>query len=200
MQRLNPWTVVCAVGLLMGCGGAPEDAQTQTPEGQDDGLVSQTIVRQLPDGTLSQETTFITREEQQAQIAARDAFVQRRAEGVTQQDLDDLVVDGGCAGSSLWLFDQTSRQGNQLCLYKQVGAYQGWLNLGTILRRFDGTRFLTWAGAVRSLYSGAHPGGLQYCTATLCYSSPYQSFNAYELHNTIIGSGAQLNWAYLYDP
>ncbi|NRD63505.1 hypothetical protein HRD49_17275 [Corallococcus exiguus] len=200
MQRLNPWTVVCAVGLLMGCGGEPEDALTQAPEGQEDGLVSQTILRQLPDGTLSQETKFITREEQRAQVAAREALFQRRGDGVTQQDLDDLVVDGGCAGSSLWLFDQTSRQGNQLCLYKQVGAYQGWLNLGTIIRRFDGTRLLTWAGAVRSLYSGSHPGSLLYCTANLCYGNPHENFNAYQPLNTIIGSGAQLNWAYLYDP
>lgn len=200
MQRLNPWAVVCAVGLLLGCGGAPEDVPPQAPEVRQEELVSQTILRQLPDGTFSQETTFISREEQRAQVAAREELFQRRGEGVTQQDLDDLVVDGGCAGSSLWLFDATSRQGNQLCLYKQVGAYQGWLNLGTILRRFDGTRFLTWSGAVRSLYSGIHPGSLLYCTDTLCYGNPHQNFNAYQALNTIVGSGAQLNWAYLYDP
>ncbi|WP_147451066.1 hypothetical protein [Corallococcus llansteffanensis] len=173
---------------------------SDVPGGEEDGLISQTLIRALPDGTMSQETTFITRSEQRAQLEAREALFRHQGGGVTQQDLDDLAIDGGCAGSSLWLFDQAARQGNQLCLYKQAGAPQGWLNLGTVIRRWDGTRFLTWSGAVRSLWSGVHPGSLQYCTATLCYTSPYQNFNANQPLDTITASASKLNWAYLYDP
>lgn len=200
MKHVSPWMVVCAASLMMGCGGPPEDSPSEVPEGPEDALISQTLIRALPDGTLSQETTFITRAEQRAQIEAREALLRSRGEGVTQQDLDDLAIDGGCAGSSLWLFDQAALQGSQLCLYKQVGAPQGWLNLATVFRRWNGTRFLTWSGAVRSLYSGVHPGSLMYCTATLCYASPYQNFNTLQRMDTITASASQLNWAYLYDP
>ncbi|WP_255424844.1 hypothetical protein [Corallococcus sp. CA053C] len=39
-----------------------------------------------------------------------------------------------------------------------------------------------------------------YCTATLCYASPYQNFNALQRLDTITASASKLNWAYLYDP
>ncbi|NOK22684.1 hypothetical protein [Corallococcus carmarthensis] len=200
MKHSSPWMLVCAVGLLLGCGGPPEDSPPDVSEGQQDARISQTLIRALPDGTMAQETTFITRAEQRAQLEAREALLRNLGAGVTQQDLDDLAIDGGCAGSSLWLFDQAGRQGNQLCLYKQAGAPQGWLNLGTVIRIWSSPRLLTWAGAVRSLWSGVHPGSLQYCTATLCYSTPYQNFNAYQPMDTITASASQLNWAYLYDP
>ncbi|MCY1015792.1 hypothetical protein [Pyxidicoccus sp. MSG2] len=199
MKRSNTWMMVCGLTLVMGCGGPPEDLSTDAPEVREDALFSQTILRELPDGTMSQETTFITREEQLAQIEARDAIIRSLGTRVTQQDLDDLLVDSGCAGSSLWLFDETSLQGNQLCLYKQVGADQGWLSLGTIIRKFSSPFFLTWANAVRSLYSGVHPGALQSCTATSCSATIYQTFNAYQRLNTI-SYATQLNWAYLYTP
>ncbi|WP_163998816.1 hypothetical protein [Pyxidicoccus caerfyrddinensis] len=199
MKRSSTWMMVSALTLVMGCGGAPEDVPPDAPEAQEDVLFSQTILRERPDGTMSQETTFITREEQLAQIEARDALVRSLGARVTQQDLDDLLIDSGCAGSSLWLFDQTSRTGNQLCLYKQAGADAAWLNLGTVIRKFTNPYFVTWANAVRSLYSGVHPGALQSCTATSCSTLIYQSFNAYQLLNTI-SYGTQLNWAYLYTP
>lgn len=208
MKRLSTWMRVCAVGLMVGCGGTlEEDAPADAPEGQEqDELFTQTIVRALPDGTQSQETTLITRREQLAQLEAREALLRRLGgDGVTQQDLDDLAVDGGCAGSSLWLFDKTGLVGNQLCLYKQVGASQGWLGLGGIFRYVDGTRFYTWAGAVRSLWAGEDPGSLQSCTSTLCYSDFYQNFSAYQkitatLVTDPLGSTRRLNQAYLYDP
>ncbi|QSQ26549.1 hypothetical protein JY651_17145 [Pyxidicoccus parkwayensis] len=199
MKRSSTWMMVCGLTLVMGCGGPPEDVQADAPEAPRDGLLSQTILREQPDGTMTQETTFITREEQLAQIEARDAIFRSLGGRVTQQDLDDLLTDSGCAGSSLWLFDQTSLTGNQLCLYKQVGADQGWLNLGTIFRKFQSPIFLTWANAVRSLYSGVHPGALQSCTATSCSATIYQNFNAYQRLDSIF-YGTQLNWAYLYTP
>lgn len=200
MKHASPWMVVCVAGWVLGCGGPPEDPPSEVPEGQQDALISQTLIRALPDGTLSQETTFITRAEQRAQIEAREALFRNRGEGVTQQDLDDLAIDGGCAGSSLWLFDQPARRGRQLCLYKQAGAPVAWLDLGTVTRYWDGVRFVRWSGAVRSLWSGVHPGSLMYCTATLCYASPYQNFNANQPMDTLTASASQLNWAYLYDP
>ena len=39
-----------------------------------------------------------------------------------------------------------------------------------------------------------------YCTTSVCYATPYQNCTRYQRLDTITGSGAQLNWAYLYDP
>lgn len=206
MNRSSTWMRVCAFGLMVGCGGVPEDAPTEASERQEqEELLTQTIIRALPDGTRSQETTLITRREQLAQLEAREALLRRLGDGVRQQDLDDLAIDGGCAGSSLWLFDQTGLMGNQLCLYKQVGASQGWLALGGVIRYISGTRIYTWAGAVRSLWAGEDPGSLQCCTSSFCYSDFYQNFGAYQkitatLVTDIAGSTRRLNQAYLYDP
>ncbi|MCP3141536.1 hypothetical protein [Pyxidicoccus xibeiensis] len=202
MKRSSTWMMVCAVGLMVGCGGPLEEeaAPPEAPEAQEEELFEQTLLRELPDGTLSQETTLITRKEQLAQLAEREALLQSLGLGVTQQDLDDLATDSSCAGSSLWLFDQAGLAGRQLCLYKQVGASQGWLGLGGVIRYINATRFYTWSGAVRSLWAGQHPGSLMYCTSSLCYAQPYQNFNAFQQLNTITASASQLNWAYLYDP
>ncbi|QSQ19160.1 hypothetical protein JY651_27855 [Pyxidicoccus parkwayensis] len=209
MKRTNTWMMVCAFGLMVGCGGPLEEeaAPPEVPEGQEqEELFTQTIVRQLADGTMTQETTFITRKEQLAQLAEREALLKSLGKGVTQQDLDDLVTDGSCAGSSLWLFDQTNLAGRQLCLYKQAGASQGWLSLTSIIRYFDGVGSIyTWSGAVRSLWAGQHPGSLLCCTSTLCYSDFGQNFVAYEkIPVTVVtpplGGTRRLNQAYLYNP
>ena len=55
--------------------------------------------------------------------------------------------------------------------------------------------------AVRSLWSGVHPGSLQSCTAKLCYATPFLNFTSYERFNSVAaGAPHPLNWAFLYTP
>lgn len=205
MKRSSPWCWIGVVGLLMGCGGPLEEAAPEAPGETPRERVEQTILRELPDGSLVTETTSITLEEQRAQLALRDEYVRKLRSGVSQQDLDDLLIDSGCAGSSLWLFAGTHQTGSQLCLYKQLGASNAWLDLGTVLYLYVPPLFLTWAGRVRSLYSGVHPGSLQSCTPTLCYMYFYQNFGAYQRIDSVpatdpFGGNLVLNQAYLHNP
>lgn len=202
MKRLSRWWWIGVVGLLMGCGGPLEEPAPQAPIETPQERVEQTIVRELPDGSLVTETLSITVEEQQTQLALRDEYVRKLRSGVSQQD---LLIDSGCAGSSLWLFAGSNQTGRQLCLYKQAGTSRDWLDLGRVLYYYSPPLFLTWAGRVRSLYSGVHPGSLQSCTPTLCYTHFYLNFAAYQRIDSVpatdpFGGNLVLNQAYLYTP
>ncbi|MCP3097853.1 hypothetical protein LZ198_03075 [Myxococcus sp. K15C18031901] len=192
MKRSLPWMLAGVVGLWMGCGGPPEEqGQEGAPEEQE-GLISQTILRQLPDGTVTQETRYITPEERQAQFDAREEYARRLRSGMPQQMMESLVIDDGCAGSSLWLFDQPNRLGRQLCLYKNPVDTYAFINLGSIIRYIvPGSplpRIYTWTAAVRSLWSGVDAGNLATCDTTrmACYSNaPYLAFGTYQQLNDL---------------
>jgi hypothetical protein len=190
---------VCAIG----CAGG--DVASGAPGAPD--IIYRTIVQLAPDGSSTQTMEAITVAEQQAEIAARAALVETSRSGgggkAHSQALPTLGVDTGCAAADLWLFDQSNLAGNELCLFKAASDDMAWLDLGTRCRtlRFclgpgDGTG--TWANEVRSLWAGADPGSLQSCTNTLCTSTPFLSFNAYQEFITVTPNG--LNWAFLFTP
>ncbi|MCY1021341.1 hypothetical protein [Pyxidicoccus sp. MSG2] len=192
MKRSWTWTLVSAVGLLFGCGGPPEDVSAEDPVGESEELISQTIIRQLPGGELTQETTYITRAEQLAQIEAREEYVRRLKSGEPQQFMANLVIDSGCAGSSLWLFDQPNRQGRQLCLYKNPAEAYAFIDLGKVVRYITPTypypMFVFWTASVRSLWSGEDAGNMATCDTVImaCYSNaPWVPFGAWQQLNDI---------------
>ena len=192
------------VSLMVMCSAAggfvapPEqaggDGEAAPPPPQ---TVERTIVRFAADGTFEQTFDTVTVDQQQAEVAARTAFLAGR-HGQTTADLATLGI-GGCAASDLWLFDNTSDTGNELCLFRHAADDAAWLDLGTVCRGF--LCLSTWSNAVRSLYSGADPGSLQSCTSSLCYTTPFVSFNAYQ-NITSVGAGGThpLNWAFLFQP
>jgi hypothetical protein len=196
MTRLGIFVVSVSV-LAMGCG--PEDAPTEVPAESAGERISQTVIQVFPDGTYLQTTHFITREEQQAQFAEREARLQRGPEegeaGPGQQAVPTLKI--GCSDpNALWLFDQANRQGNQLCLYKLSSDSAAWLDLWNVLKFPSGT----WSGAVRSLWAGIDAGALQSCTPTLCYATPYQTFTPWQRIDFMFDATAsKLTTAYLHD-
>jgi uncharacterized protein YnzC (UPF0291/DUF896 family) len=191
MKRSNPWMLVSAVGLLWACGGPPEDVSQEAATGDSEGRISQTIIRQLPDGTVTQETHFITEAERQAQFEAREEYLRRLRSGQPQQLMANLVIDSGCAGSSLWLFDEPNRQGRQLCLYKNPADTYAFISLRSVLRYLTPTipqRRVYWTAAVRSLWAGVDAGNLATCDTVnmACYpSGPFVPFVAYQQINDI---------------
>ncbi|PTL81589.1 hypothetical protein [Vitiosangium sp. GDMCC 1.1324] len=187
MMRSGAWLLLSAVGLGWGCGGPQEDVSQDEPPADSEGLISQTIIRQQPDGALTQETVYITREEQQAQMEAREEYLRQLQSGTPRQLMANLIIDSGCAGSSLWLFDQVGFTGRQLCLYKNPSETYAFIDLGTVIRYIAPTypiqRIYFWTGAVKSLWSGVDAGNLATCdnTRMACYSNgPYVPFSAYQ--------------------
>ncbi|HZS38253.1 MAG TPA: hypothetical protein VFF06_15555 [Polyangia bacterium] len=135
---------MCAIGFA-GC--APDSS----PDGAS---FNRTIVVLHPDGTQDVRTEQITVEQQQTEIAVRAQRLQQAASGVgvAQQA---LTQDTGCAGSSMWLFDQATLTGNEICF-----TGQGYANFSSYFDTCYGTppRCNTWATSVRSFWSGFEGG------------------------------------------
>lgn len=193
--------VAGAVLNASGCVGTADDAAASgDPEAASDGIVHRTIVQFAPDGSIHPIYETVTVAQQQAEQAARAAFLEASRKGQIQsQALPSLQVDGGCAGASLWLFDQANLGGNELCLFKATTDDMAWLDLGTLCR--GPFCLTTWANAVRSLWAGSDPGSLQSCTSTLCFTTPFLNFTAFQRINSVAaGSPHPLNWAFLFTP
>lgn len=195
--------VASAALAASGCAGtadADDVAVSDDPAAASDGMVHRTIVQFAPDGTLQPIYETVTVAQQQAEQAARAAFLEASRNGLIQsQALPSLHVDGGCAGASLWLFDQANLAGNELCLFKAATDDMAWLDLGTLCR--GSFCLATWANAVRSLWAGSDPGSLQSCTSTLCFTTPFLNFTAFQRINSVAaGSPHPLNWGFLFTP
>jgi hypothetical protein len=191
-----PFAILVAVaGLAAGGCAAPSDAAADA----DGAAVHRTIVRFAPDGSLAPTYETITVAQQQAEQAARTAYVEALRSGEPAPPLPQLMIDGGCAGASLWLFDQANLAGNELCLFKAAGDDMAWLDLGTVCRGLF--CFQSWNNAVRSLWAGSNPGSLQACTTTLCWASPFLNFTAWQRFDSVAaGSPHPLNWGFLFTP
>jgi len=200
-----PAVSITVAVALAGCAASSSDdgaaaASDDGATGGDADTAYRTIVRFAPDGSFTQSVEVIRPEDQQADQAARAAYIEsRRSGGVPSQLLPTLGVEKVCTFASLWLYDQANRTGNQLCLIKAAADDMAWLDLGTICR--GGTCLLHWANAVRSLWAGDDPGSLQSCTATLCFAMPFVNFGVLQQINSIAaGSPHPLNWAFLFTP
>lgn len=187
MRRSSTWMMVCAVSILMGCGGQIDDSQAESPSGQQEEFVSQTLIWTRPDGTLEQSTRYITLAEQRAQFEERKAQQQATLNGQPSQMMGTLIVD--CNNpSALWLFDQSNLTGNQLCLYKNPADAYAVQDLGKVWRLGTTTPVRNWIGAPKSLWAGADAGNLATCDLQrmACYSNaPYASFYAGQVLGTI---------------
>ena len=184
-----------------GCVETADDAAASgDPVAASENTVYRTIVQFAPDGSIQPIYETVTVAQQQAEQAARAAYLEASSKGQIQpQALPSLHVDGGCAGASLWLFDQANLGGNELCLFKAATDDMAWLDLGTLCR--GPFCFTTWANAVRSLWAGSNPGSLQSCTSTLCFTTPFLNFTAFQRINSVAaGSPRPLNWAFLFTP
>jgi hypothetical protein len=192
-------TVAVAGVFVSGCVAPPD------PGAPDADIVYRTIVRFSSDGRFEQTFETITPAEQQTELVARATFfdaTRSDASGVKThpQTLPTLGVDHGCAGASLWLFDQPQLMGNELCLFKASADDQAWLDLGTLCRgsSSSGRCAGLWAGAVRSLWAGTDPGSLLSCTIALCNATPFLNFVPFQ--QIVSAAAGGLNTAYLHTP
>ncbi|HKA87796.1 MAG TPA: hypothetical protein VKE22_09035 [Haliangiales bacterium] len=138
MEKRNGLRVILALVALAACA-SNEPVPPDT--------IERTIVYLQPDGTSRSVTSAITRDEQAREIVDREAlFGALRAAG------KPIQVDGTCAASSMWMFDQTYNQGNEICFYGSGTAY-----LNDFVR-VCARLCQTWSGAVASYWAGAMAG------------------------------------------
>jgi hypothetical protein len=116
------------VSLVLGCAGNSDPSSAAQQE-----MVERTIVKMRPDGTEDVKIEHITVEQQRQELAARELRLHpgTRAAGgnvgVTEEAL--ATVDSGCAGSSMWIFDNTNNTvgtlpfNHEICFYKSSAAF-----------------------------------------------------------------------------
>lgn len=148
------------VPALVACGGGPSfEAEQRTPP---PGPVERTIVNIAADGTRTVRTDWVTREEQQAEVAAHEGLARHGdtggAVGTRTQSLA-ITRDPGCSPYSLKLFSQTGYQGSYICFNVDPNlGYSGHLLLGDYCRVRNprsGGCAVTWQQSVRSFWTGA---------------------------------------------
>jgi hypothetical protein len=145
--------LLIALAVLAGCANAPGDEPT------DDDL-EDTIVTIKADGTTEVRTEKTTRARVEQEIAARDRLAAGQAapELAPGQPVYTLINDSGCAGASMWMFDQPNLLGRRICFYRQ-GLPADWVDFTAIVRGVLGGKYPGfWGGAVRSAFAGGDAG------------------------------------------
>ncbi len=120
-----------AMGLVCMLGGCIDGAEP-TPAAADEPMIERTIVRLLPDGSEQVTTARVTATQQRQEFAdraQRTASAARPSDGTGEVQQGLASVDGGCAGSSMWIFDNTGNTlgtglfGHEICFFKSSTAF-----------------------------------------------------------------------------
>ena len=125
------------------------------------GMVHSTSITRDDDGKLSAAITWMTKEQMAAEEAARK-------QSAGQPPADDLValLDTGCAGASMWIYDGFD---NRLCLSPSYVD-----DLTTFCNTWSGSAppftvcLKRWSEAATRFYSGSEPGAFQYFNTATC--------------------------------
>jgi hypothetical protein len=99
---------------------------------------------------------YITRAEQLAEQAAREAAEAREGEAGLGEAAQAITYDGACSGTALWIYDKTTGYGNQICFFGT-----GTANLSNYIRYVCSSWTCykgNWASAVRSYWPGNEGG------------------------------------------
>jgi hypothetical protein len=158
---------------LAGCAAdaTPEAAVNEPPAASttatDEGSISLTEVKVAADGTVTSSARMITREQQLAITAKRDANPSKN-EALAPGALEtaprmhvEWGVDNACALTSLVLFDGAGATGNMICLSLASGTYGTTIPLSSVARTVTFCSPVThacaqlpgtWSGAVRSYF------------------------------------------------
>ena len=102
--------VVAVTSLAVACGSGPVDSgsesrgvNSQGPTGTtSEAVVSVTAVALRPDGTSTAHTSYITRAEAEAMVAARAASYSQSG---SASQVPFIAVDSSCDGYTTWLMD-----------------------------------------------------------------------------------------------
>lgn len=164
---------VMAAGLLVvGCDQALDPAEVAAQE------ANRTIVA-LGSGAPQVQVLTVSQEQRQAELQQRQALVVGSSAG----NWYDIINDGSCAGSSMWIFDGAALTGKEICFYgtgNQIDGGSG--TSSTLLSLYCRTVHcgpghcfcaLTWDSAVGSYWAGYNPGWFVTNNGNSVFS-PYQ--------------------------
>lgn len=190
IQRLLASSMVVVGVSASGCVTESDPAEP-APD-----IVYRTIVQVRVDGSLEQRTEAITVAQQQAEQATRTAYLAAQREG-TRPSPQVILTDSGCAAADLWLFDQPSITGNELCLFRSgLDPLGDELEFGRICR--TARCGSTWDSAIRSIWAGSDQGFFFHCTPTLCFTMPMLHFTPFQRIDNV-GTNPY-NWVELLPP
>jgi hypothetical protein len=181
VQIRNALFATLALGVAA-CGVADPGADpVQSPSAEPD-TFTRTVVHIQADGTETVEQTTITAAQQRAEQDARARILGGKASAPAGES-DVVTHDTGCAASSMWMFDQTSLAGNEICFFGS-----GYVNLASYCRGVSCPS--SWSKAVRSYWAGSDSGLFSTNTSPTCGSGGcFESFSPFQKALTVSSCG-----------
>lgn len=175
LRRSLPMGFAVVAGML-GCSSA-ESTPVDAEPGEE--YVHRTVVELTPDGNRIRFDGDVSVSQSLAErlSAHNDRASSEPGIGTARQS---ITIDSSCAGSSIWIFDQASYGGNEICFYGQGSA-----SLAGYCRSSSPCLYAgSWAEHVRSYWSGADWGMFGNQTPWCC-GGACSSFSAYEQNPTV---------------
>lgn len=152
--------------------GSPTPDDGDEPAGE---LITRTIVTLGADGVPQSHVETVTRAQQRAELAEREAAAARAAGHAAPAPR--IARDTGCSGPALWLFSGPSLTGSQICFQ---GA--GTLDLGTY----------GFGARVRSYWAGSDAGKLAFQGLAADYDCT-DPFGPYARRDAVVSCAAIAN-------
>ncbi|HEV3194098.1 MAG TPA: hypothetical protein VGY54_26515 [Polyangiaceae bacterium] len=141
-------------------------------------------------------TSTISRAEQLLEFSRKQEL--EVAAAYKGERLFDVVLDTGCAASSMWLFDDTNRVGDEICFFQDGNNLSnGYPAYEVDLAGFTyGNSGSPWAGQVRSAWAGSDVACLA-ADSTDGFQSDFVNFDVYQYIDPVPGFGAGLRYLYI---
>jgi hypothetical protein len=217
MKTTHALLAIASISCLFGCSASTSDVASSEPVTEP--TFTETAVHLNADGTATVTARTITMSDQKRQLALRDAPLEATSvitpvESGVASSSAALSKDGGCAGSSFWLFDQNKRTGNKICFFGSGAVHLA--DFKDCSPGQDPATCPTWAQGVghHSYWAGSATGHFQdrfsNCVAPSQYHCPdFKAFQASEFlsfceaikpdlnlaDNTCIPPNASVDWS-----
>ncbi len=176
MYKLRTFVILPVLAIFSAC--SVETSEPEPSGAAQEPLLTRTIVRVADDGTEEVTVEFATQAELDAELRLHKE--QKATGGTISQP---IAQDSGCAGSSLWMHDQTNQNGNRICFYGS-----GQTNFGGLCRvKIGSVCVAIWSAAVRSLWAGVDTGamGVGWTPIACCGGYCNPGFGSYQRRDTL---------------
>jgi hypothetical protein len=206
-------SLALALASVVACSGPP--AANDAPGPATTTTFTRTVVEFAPGRPPAVAQVPVTLDEQVARVAqGKPASTSRTVTapscyipdggvpegGVAQAPDAGVDIDTSCAGSDLWLFDQTNLTGNELCIRNAcpvpIDANLDLSKVGrecTYLPPHGVVCFSSWSGAVRSIYGGNEAG-------EFFAGNKRESFAVFQREATVSATVQEATWVVLNPP
>lgn len=154
----------CSAGDPADDRAGAQGGSAPSPVARTDAHYYQTAVHLTPDGPQVSSRVVSTTEQ-----------ASREKHAPPNEQVFAPSQDSGCAGSSLWIFDQPGGTGNEICFFDD-GSQPGTFvnldnycvhpNLGGVDAPYSSCPRWDWAGRIRSYYPGSQAGSFTYVDPT----------------------------------